>query len=997
MDSTPEPSVEAALQQQAGFLRGLARSLVAADQDADDVLQDAWLTTLERKPRNVQNPTSWTSGLVRNLAHKLRRGERRRRARERIASGAGRSATPGPDAQLDHAETLQQVTTAVVALGEPYRSTVLARFFEGLTPSQISARDGVPLATVKSRLARGLAQLRSKLDDAHDGDRGAWCASLVALAGIEPTALAAVGGAAATTLGTASGTGVAVGIGTAMKLKYCIPAALLVLAGLALSPLNPLRGRAPDDTLPYEPVAAQAPTPRAATETVSVADPVGAAVTAARSAVPSTGSLHGRVLWSNGTEPAAHVGVYIMPWASPHPHIDRIDVETDAEGRFVVDRLPPGKVGIYGDRSGSKWVEVFAGAVAEATLRFRPGLTVEGRVTDTRGHPVPHAEVWISDSGNGSQGRLSMHADAAGEFRLRDMTDQSTVAARHAHYGPSFAHWIAGATGSTVKTTLVLAERGGAVDCIVVDQDGDPVRGAAIRITSHGEVIVPSADPDELRRTRQMAYRLRTDTEGRATAACVTPGRVDIVVAAHRGAPAKRTIELAAGSRSTCRFELQQGVTVRGVARDVEGKTLAGITVRVRGFAAIDTRRTVPNTDGSFELRGISAGTFSIGAGSRSVGSTHADLSGADGDVITWNPVIDPGRVVTGRLIDERGEPLAGWKINARPDDEDSSTSFWGQTRTEADGAFRIVCCPAEALKLQCIDKSIACKFVDAVWHEVFADGEVREYRVLDSCRATSYIEGRTVDAQGIATAARLCLERDDRRLPYAFWSEAGTGRFRVGPLGSGTYRLAMTLHGQTSALPRFELGSHATRALGDIQAGASGQLAIKVIVPEGADPESLSVHVTSQFPNDREPYRRVPLAELDTLTLAAGTYVVSAHGPNAYGENTKVEVAVGSTQTLTLHPRVGARLALDVRAPNGDPPPQRLRIRVLDAAGNMVRDRPATLFQKRYCAVLLPTDMRLTLKLSTADGLSGSCEVGPLSAQDKRHQSRPQRIDLRR
>ena len=71
---------------------------------------------------------------------------------------------------------------AVLTLAEPYRATVLLRFFEGLPPRLIAARLGVPVATVHSRLQRALAQLRHQLD--HDfAGRPQW---LAAFAPIDP-------------------------------------------------------------------------------------------------------------------------------------------------------------------------------------------------------------------------------------------------------------------------------------------------------------------------------------------------------------------------------------------------------------------------------------------------------------------------------------------------------------------------------------------------------------------------------------------------------------------------------------------------------------------------------------------------------------------------------------------------------------------------------------------------------------------------------------------
>jgi len=59
------------------------------------------------------------------------------------------------------------VRAAVRGLDEPYRETVLLRFFADLPLTEIAAETGRPLGTVKTHLHRGLTRLRlTLLEDA---------------------------------------------------------------------------------------------------------------------------------------------------------------------------------------------------------------------------------------------------------------------------------------------------------------------------------------------------------------------------------------------------------------------------------------------------------------------------------------------------------------------------------------------------------------------------------------------------------------------------------------------------------------------------------------------------------------------------------------------------------------------------------------------------------------------------------------------------------------
>ncbi len=83
------------------------------------------------------------------------------------------------------AEVHCELVEAVLHLSEPYRFTVLLRYFEDLPPRDIARRADVPVETVRVRLRRALRQLRGRLDRLHDDDRRAWSLALLPLAGLQ--------------------------------------------------------------------------------------------------------------------------------------------------------------------------------------------------------------------------------------------------------------------------------------------------------------------------------------------------------------------------------------------------------------------------------------------------------------------------------------------------------------------------------------------------------------------------------------------------------------------------------------------------------------------------------------------------------------------------------------------------------------------------------------------------------------------------------------------
>lgn len=188
---------------QSSWLRRLARSLVAGEDAAEDLVQETWLAALRHPP--ADGPARpWLARVARRLAANFRRGEARRRTHETAAS-AIESADPRSAAEvLDMQRVLVE---AVLRLSEPLRTTVTLRYVQGLDSPAIGRRQGVPAGTVRWRLKRALELLRADLDQRSGGERERWLAALAPWIG-EPGALA---GGAATAIPLAK-TGVNVGL-----------------------------------------------------------------------------------------------------------------------------------------------------------------------------------------------------------------------------------------------------------------------------------------------------------------------------------------------------------------------------------------------------------------------------------------------------------------------------------------------------------------------------------------------------------------------------------------------------------------------------------------------------------------------------------------------------------------------------------------------------------------------------------------------------------------
>lgn len=168
---------------ESGWLDGLARSLVADAHLAEDLVQDAWVAALAHGSGARGPLSAWMAGALKRLAANRRRGDARRARREREASPERHE--PPVSTGTEMLEQQQLLIQHVLTLDEPYREVVVRRYVDGLPPREIARALDVPVATVNSRLARGLAKLRATLLAAHDGDETRWLGAMVSLATLE--------------------------------------------------------------------------------------------------------------------------------------------------------------------------------------------------------------------------------------------------------------------------------------------------------------------------------------------------------------------------------------------------------------------------------------------------------------------------------------------------------------------------------------------------------------------------------------------------------------------------------------------------------------------------------------------------------------------------------------------------------------------------------------------------------------------------------------------
>lgn len=142
--------------------------VVCGAMDAEDAAQEGFVKAyyaLDRFRRDGSGFRPWVLRIVANEARNRRRAVGRRTRYELAvtsASGAEQVAR-SPETLVVAAETSEVLLAALARLPTRQRDVVACRYLLGLSERETAEVLGVPAGTVKSRLARGLSQLRTNL------------------------------------------------------------------------------------------------------------------------------------------------------------------------------------------------------------------------------------------------------------------------------------------------------------------------------------------------------------------------------------------------------------------------------------------------------------------------------------------------------------------------------------------------------------------------------------------------------------------------------------------------------------------------------------------------------------------------------------------------------------------------------------------------------------------------------------------------------------------
>jgi RNA polymerase sigma-70 factor, ECF subfamily len=157
-------------------IRGAVHRILGNEEEARDVCQEAFLKAY-RALDSFKSEARFSSWLYQIALNLCRDRLRRRRGRTMVSldeveqAGAPLAARrPSAHDLVEAGDLARTVATAIAALPEEQQEVIILKEYQELTFAQIAEVLGLPASTVKTRLYRGLSQLRIALE--RQGVRG---------------------------------------------------------------------------------------------------------------------------------------------------------------------------------------------------------------------------------------------------------------------------------------------------------------------------------------------------------------------------------------------------------------------------------------------------------------------------------------------------------------------------------------------------------------------------------------------------------------------------------------------------------------------------------------------------------------------------------------------------------------------------------------------------------------------------------------------------------
>lgn len=505
--------------------------------------------------------------------------------------------------------------------------------------------------------------------------------------------------------------------------------------------------------------------------------------------------------------------------AEEHPPLAEFAVEAD--GAFRFERLAPGEyhlaaksptaIGTHSATLDVRQMEV------EVTIALRKAAAISGFVVTATGEPVADAAVYPTHRrappNLDSLRTLPLNrvvqervrTDAEGAFVLAGMGGGTLkLCAVKDGYAPTYSEEI---DMGTEDVTIVLREGGDVLGQVVEKDSARPVPDATLTI--QGETPLDSA-------------KTTTGGEGNFFLVGLAAGKYTAAVEHDTMVvdSSTSTFEVVDGRETSgVRIEMLAGATIGGRIYDQD--TGLGIAnARIMAGRADSRRAESADSalDGTFTFAKLEAGTYSIFYDAS--GYPRPRSSGPGGDVRQVSVevgetrtdveiALSKGLLVSGRVVDAEGSPIAGARVSGRSRYGDD---YQYSEATTADGRFEVAGLrPAADLYLQASKDGFAASPVGPL---TLGEESLTDVEIVMQPEAS--ISGIVVDTAGKPVPKANIIARRQTTAPFGtpINDADAQGKFTIKGLTPGTYKIVVSPAGNHS------FGSDSTAATVELAAG---------------------------------------------------------------------------------------------------------------------------------------------------------------------------------
>lgn len=488
----------------------------------------------------------------------------------------------------------------------------------------------------------------------------------------------------------------------------------------------------------------------------------------------------------------------VPPAFRPDPVHGR--VVSDAKGRFTLAGLHPQaafNIAAASPGYGRAMVRVhdLSQQPTSVRLELRPARPAFGRVLDDKEQPVVEAEVKVVESAGGQSSLPPVKTDAEGRFEVADVpSPRLDIEVAKEGYPPVNVRAIPVAEGTEpLDLGIILLRRGLTISGQVVDVEGEPIIDAKI-------VAMPAAEDSQKSLANRKLSSRPTQSDAKGTfilQGLLAEQRVFLTIE-HPGYLGQVVEGVEVPIDVPLKVVMQRAARVSGRVEDPSGEPIVGAEVRLGGVGRAagtvglrtagddNALQTVSDDQGQFDLPGVIPGTVELEAVMEDFLPSEAQRleieRGAWTDDVVL--VLRRGNVLTGRVTNGRGQPVAGARLTL------------GHTlaRSDAEGAYRLSGLPLGDLELEARHPEY-----NRTTRQVTIEPEDNSLDLVFEGGAT--VLGRVLDgAQKPVVGASVRFEQQARRDFHQYHAISDSeGAFEVPSVALGHYRVVAERQGFAS------------------------------------------------------------------------------------------------------------------------------------------------------------------------------------------------------